>query len=1158
MGNKTSKKVFSAALTASTALYMSGVMAFLAPAAYAQSSADLQAQIQALLAQIAQLQAQLGAPSGGAPSGTTMMAKCTFTRSLTVGSRGNDVKCLQEYLNEEGFTIAASGPGSPGNETTYFGPRTRAAVAKWQAAKGISPASGYFGPISRAKYAEMTAGVMPPVTPPKEQPSVIPPPATGLTVSLAADNPPAGSLISGTFAAARVPVLKVNFTAGSAGGVTVNDVAFRKVGVLADSSISSAYLVEGGRVIGQYSSLSGGVLRFTGMNMGINAGQTRSLTLAIDVATGLSPGNTVSFALSSASDIAAVDNTNTAVTVTGSFPLNGNIFTVTSVSNPSLADVTVSSSSIGTSVYAGTQNVLVSQWTLTVTNSPVDLRSINFRVIGSANKADLKNVKLYVNNTQVGPTLTAVSGDGTAFFDLSASPARLNTGSSNLQVYADVMGSPSYNFQFSILNTYDVEAIDTQYNVPVSVKLTGGAGVQVSILQGQLTVSLATNTPTGNIAKGGSGTPLARFAIYAAGESVRVKFLTFRLDFTGATGTLSTIVKNISLVDDAGNQVGTTINTPPTSNSCDQNGTPTPANYSSGQYLDCFGTSSSNINYVIPANTTRVLTLKADIQPTASFSTITAQLIQSANNLQGLTSSQFASSGSVAGSALSLAASALTVSRNTAFGSPNYSPGSTDVRIGSYSLTASSADGVNLNSITILTSAASTNFQNLKLKVAGQQFGITQPTLSASASYTFSGSLNIPAGQTKIVDVFADILSSTSAGTYTTVTTLSGCSGSGATTFNSVTCASTSGQNIVIGGQATLRVAIDSATPAARQIVMGSTGNILGIYRFTEISNVEAVKITDLTVFQQVAATNTVKSAFGNVGIYDSAGTLLASAGAATTAASTSNPGPGYLYTFNFANPVVVPQAGSVSLVLKADVSTYSASGATDNTTHVFKIATSTEATNDTPGETVVALGNTSNATSAISLATGSAAPHANAVTVLRTKLSVTAAGIGATSGRAKQSVDDFADLTFTADAAGDVAINSVIITFSGSAPSIATFLDGVLLRDVANAQDLGTGNTTSSPCNGSNTCTKTFNLGSTTSGFLISAGTSKVFRLRIDSTKTLAATANVAQTLTATVNANTDIRYTNGTDSAATTGVSLPANAVPIPLNAVSYAVGT
>ncbi len=74
---------------------------------------------------------------------------CSFTRSLTIGSRGDDVKCLQTYLQKDGYFIYSGGA------TGYFGPITRTAVSKWQAANSVSPTFGFFGPISRAKYKEI-------------------------------------------------------------------------------------------------------------------------------------------------------------------------------------------------------------------------------------------------------------------------------------------------------------------------------------------------------------------------------------------------------------------------------------------------------------------------------------------------------------------------------------------------------------------------------------------------------------------------------------------------------------------------------------------------------------------------------------------------------------------------------------------------------------------------------------------------------------------------------------------------------------------------------------------------------------------------------------------------------------------------------------------
>ncbi|MHB8660956.1 MAG: IPT/TIG domain-containing protein, partial [Minisyncoccota bacterium] len=86
------------------------------------------------------------------------IVNCNFTRDLYLGVSGADVLCLQQYLNTSGFTIASSGPGSPGNETNYFGSLTQAAVIKWQTKYGVSPAAGYFGPISRAEYEKLIGG----------------------------------------------------------------------------------------------------------------------------------------------------------------------------------------------------------------------------------------------------------------------------------------------------------------------------------------------------------------------------------------------------------------------------------------------------------------------------------------------------------------------------------------------------------------------------------------------------------------------------------------------------------------------------------------------------------------------------------------------------------------------------------------------------------------------------------------------------------------------------------------------------------------------------------------------------------------------------------------------------------------------------------------
>lgn len=87
---------------------------------------------------------------GTTTGSVTSAAVHAFKSDLQLGTLGSEVKALQEFLNSHGYTIANSGAGSLGNETTKFGGLTKAALIKYQKAKGITPAVGYFGPKTRA------------------------------------------------------------------------------------------------------------------------------------------------------------------------------------------------------------------------------------------------------------------------------------------------------------------------------------------------------------------------------------------------------------------------------------------------------------------------------------------------------------------------------------------------------------------------------------------------------------------------------------------------------------------------------------------------------------------------------------------------------------------------------------------------------------------------------------------------------------------------------------------------------------------------------------------------------------------------------------------------------------------------------------------------
>ena len=77
---------------------------------------------------------------------TSSVSQPVFTRTLIRRSTGEDVRTLQKFLNENGYTVATTGPGSSGKETTTFGPATEKALKAFQTAHSLLPFGILDGP----------------------------------------------------------------------------------------------------------------------------------------------------------------------------------------------------------------------------------------------------------------------------------------------------------------------------------------------------------------------------------------------------------------------------------------------------------------------------------------------------------------------------------------------------------------------------------------------------------------------------------------------------------------------------------------------------------------------------------------------------------------------------------------------------------------------------------------------------------------------------------------------------------------------------------------------------------------------------------------------------------------------------------------------------
>ena len=120
--------------------------AVVAPSASALTAADIQLLVSMGVIPADKAAAAMAAVGGSSSSSSTSCG--SYTRDLTLGSTGADVVALQSYLEAKGYLTIPTGVSKG-----YFGALTQSGLAKYQAAMGVSPAAGYFGPITRAKVS---------------------------------------------------------------------------------------------------------------------------------------------------------------------------------------------------------------------------------------------------------------------------------------------------------------------------------------------------------------------------------------------------------------------------------------------------------------------------------------------------------------------------------------------------------------------------------------------------------------------------------------------------------------------------------------------------------------------------------------------------------------------------------------------------------------------------------------------------------------------------------------------------------------------------------------------------------------------------------------------------------------------------------------------
>lgn len=512
--------------------------AFVTPA-QAQSVEDLTAQIASLLATITSLQSQLAGMTGGS---TTTTGSYNFTLSHEVGDQGGEVMNIQKFLNANGFTVSTSGTGSAGNESSYFGSKTKAAVMAFQSAKGITPVAGYWGPITRT-----AANAMGGSTGTGTGTGTTVPTGTGLTVAAAAQ--PANGLAVG--GAARVPYTKFTVTNNSGTAQTINSVTVERGGLANDAGFAGIVLLDqNGTQLGVARVLNSNHQANIGEAVTLNAGETRTFTVA---------GNMASSLAIYAGEVGtlSVVAINTSATVAGSLPITGAAHTT----NGTLAigsvtaargvedPISAQTKEIGTANYAFTAIKLTAG-----SQEDVRLHSVRFDQSGSASTADLNNVKAYVDGVAYTPT---VMGD--YYVVTFGSGIVIKEGlSKEIVVKGDIIGGTNRTVAFDVYKMTDINVTGETYGYGLTP--TAGSNFTstspvydapvVTISAGTFnSVSKSNAAPAANVATLTSDELLGAFTVDIKGEPVTVQTLVLTATLTNATGT---DVDNVTLVNQNG------------------------------------------------------------------------------------------------------------------------------------------------------------------------------------------------------------------------------------------------------------------------------------------------------------------------------------------------------------------------------------------------------------------------------------------------------------------------------------------------------------------------------------------------------------------------------------------------------------------------------
>ncbi len=937
---------------------------------------------------------------------------------------------------------------------------------------------------------------------------------SGLSVSLASDSPASATVPKG---ATGVNYVKFNVMNGTGSSMMIDSATLHRVGAGAPSDFSNVYLFEGNTRLttGRSVNSSTNDVSFSGLNLSLAAGQTRTLWVAATMSGTAAAGDVNAFQVT-----AVMSGTANA----SGLPVQGNNMTL---AGATVGSVTIAKSGSLTNPKVGQLNVKLAEFQLSAgAAEDLDVKRITLFQSGNISRSNLSNFKLRAAGTDVA-TAASIDEKDHITFVLTGNTLLEKGNTRTYEVWGDIGGGArsADTIKLATEEDTDVWAQGRTFGFGASVVRTAYDGDSctsssgdcsyLAVEGGQITITF--NGPAArDIATNSKDQEVLNFTI-ASQSNVEVRNLRLSITATGidAAGGLwndaATDVANYTDIKAIDTASGVVVSGP--------------------QDVLVTGSDTTqslvfNDVFTLSAGQSRTFKVTLDVANQAALADDTIRVDLAAfasNDIRNLDNSTFVDtstivpSSTISGNAMTLRTPSLTVSTASTPVAQTFIQGSQNIALAGISLQAGQGGDVKVTSMTVQMRVDSDNnagffngcennseagsadkfstdiLLSAKLMNGAAQVGdIKSPTSSTALCASTDGgllqftnmNLTVPAGQTVTLNLYGslsgsianlnDTIDFTVANADVTAQDVDGNTVSKSGSSNSADMIISS------SGSMTYALAPDD-TESEAGLVLGGTNAVLAKYRFTAQN--EDLKLAKVRIrLTDAATTSGTVAAVNSLSLYDGS-TLVAGP------VSPNSSGNADFSSFSF----VVSKDSSKTLTVKGDLNQVGPSGAASGLDVGVTLCSGNNEGCPADDNTFEVRG-TSAGSSTIDTSGNSNNAVGREKRIRKTKPTVSLAALPtSTLSNGTQVMSRF---TVTADAAQQVSLKSVAFELNlNNVSGTALAVTAPAIREVGQGSDLSASTTSAVlNCTGSATCSFPMTF---TNEQTIAAGTSKTYELR-------------------------------------------------------------